>query len=420
MGFFHLHRASSSRSSHSASSAVSTASNYSTPRTSSDSADDYMTATLKPHAFAPRAPLLNLPFEILQHIASYLDDVSAARFSLSGRQVCYAVGTKSLSTYIGSAPSRLDARERLQSTIERTLPGAWHCAWCDKFHLWSAADGPAVTPKVPEDPCVDYNSYLSDGMGYTLRYHHIRLALAHHRHGPSHGLPLQAFEHSSHSSITLFHTPIQTTISHTAKIKDNTFLLHTNFSLLLPTWTTSHKSLITTLWPLLPASLTQHRASENGHTGLMAALDNVLRRGWRVLGAQSCSDCATDWTLTTHTIPRSIAGDFVRLNMQTWRALGPGTSPFDADWRAHGVYIPGAEEACAREEARRVTGGVRELFAGSQERDDVVDGEGVGGAWEKLAYSWQQEKLKEEQRDQEREWRAIWRYVERRAGGARS
>ncbi|KZM23905.1 uncharacterized protein EKO05_0009291 [Ascochyta rabiei] len=416
MGFFHLHRTSSSSSSRSVSSAVFSASNYSTPRTSSDLADDYMSATLKPCIAAPRAPLLDLPFEILQHIASYLDNVSAARFSLSGRQVCYAVGTKSLSAYVGSSPSPLDARERLENTIERALPGAWHCAWCDKFHQWSVADGPTSAPHAPQTPCTDYNSYLSDGMGYTLRYHHIRLALAHYNHGPSHGLPLSAFKHSTHSSITLFRTPIQTAISHEAKIKNSSFLLHTTYSLLLPTWTTSHKNLIGHLWPQLPALLTQHRASEYGHTGLMAALDNVVRRGWRVLGAHSCRDCATDWSVSAHAIPRSAAGEFTRLTIQTWRMLGGGSSPFEVQWRAHGLYIPGSEESCAREEASMAPGGVREAFEGPSCGDAVSAGEGGRDAWDTLAHSWQVDKHRAEQRDQEAEWRAIWTYIERRAG----
>lgn len=156
--------------------------------------------------------------------------------------------------------------------------------------------------------------------------------------------------------------------------------------------------------------LTQHRASEYGHTGLMAALDNVVRRGWRVLGAQSCSDCATDWTVTALQIPRSVAGDFVRLNVQTWRDLGMGKSPFDLHWRAHGMYMIGAGDFGVREEVRREKGSVREAFEGEMEQEQG-DGE-----WEKLAYSWQCDKKREEERDQEKEWRAIWKYIERRAG----
>ncbi|KAF2631248.1 hypothetical protein BU25DRAFT_418854 [Macroventuria anomochaeta] len=412
MGFFHFHRPTSSSSSSSASSALSFASSHTTPRTSTDSASDYMTATLKHHLTTPRAPLLNLPFEILQHIASYLDDASAAKFSLSSRQICYAVGTNRLSSYIASSASRFDARDRLEETIERALPGSWHCAWCDKFHVWSAHDGPAAISQMQQSPCAKYNSYLADRMGYTLCYHHIRLALVRHKYGPAHGLEIGAFEWRGSGSVSLFRTPVHTTIAHQAEIRDGRFLLHTNYSILLPTWAASHKNLIGHLWPLLPPLLTQHRASEYGHTGVMAALDNVVRRGWRVLGAQSCSDCQTDWSVTAFPIPRSVAGEFVRLNIQTWRDLGTGKTPFDTAWRAHGPYIHGTEESCVREEVRRERGSIREAFEGSHSGKGEGRDEGVergSDEWEKLAYSWQLDKRRGEEKDQEKEWRAIWR-----------
>lgn len=417
MGFFHLHRTSSSSSSRSASSTFSATSEYGTPRSSTDSAGDYMAATLKPQNSPARAPFLDLPFEILQHIASYLDDTSASRLSLSNRQICYAIGTKRLSDYITSSPSRFDARDRLEKTVERALPGSWHCSWCDKFHPWSALDGPTSRTQSLRAPCAEYNSYLSDDTNYTLRYHHIRLALARQKYGPAHGLPLSAFSHTSSSSITLFRTPVQTSISHEAKLRNGRFLLHTNFSILLPSWAASHKNLIGHLWPLLPPVLTQHRASEYGHTGLMAAVDNVARRGWRVMGAQSCSECMTDWSVTAFQIPRSVAGEFVRLNVQTWRDLGTGKTPFDTQWRAHGPYLVGAGEYGVREGMSREKESVREAFEEVRfSRTEDASMYEWDNEWEKLAYSWQLDKKRDEEKDQEKEWRAIWKYIERRAG----
>ena len=374
-----------------------------------------MSATLKPDLIAPRVSLLGLPFEILQQIASYLDDASAAKFSLCNRSTCYAIGTTRLSTYVNTSISRIEARERLENTIERALPGAWHCAWCDAFHSWSLSDGP-TTEENRGRKCSDYNSYLSDEMGYTLRYHHVRLALAHLNHGSKHGLPLSTFEHASTSSITLFKTSVQTSISHAAKIKDGKFLHHTSFSALLPAWAAESKNLISHLWPSLPSLLTQHRASEYGHMGLMAALDNVVRRGWRLSGIQSCSDCETDWSITAFPLPRSVMGDYVSLNIQVWHDLGTGQSPFDTTWRSHGPFLAGTEESCVREEARREKGSVKRSFEDVQWGDSYNEqAESMSSHWEALAYSWQVDRRREEEHDQEREWRAIWQYVERRA-----
>jgi hypothetical protein len=63
----------------------------------------------------------------------------------------------------------------------------------------------------------------------------------------------------------------------------------------------------------------------------------------------------------------------------------------------------------------REKGGVKEVFEGlSFSEDDGGDGEERGG-WEELQYSWQLEREREEERRREQEWRAVWKYVERRA-----
>lgn len=421
MGFFHLHRTSSASSARSISSVFSSSSSY-TPRTSTDSADDYMTATLKPQYVTTRPPLLDLPFEIIQQIASYLDDASAAKFSLSNRLICYTLGTRRLSTYIFTSPSRFDARDRLEETIERAFPGSWLCAWCDKFHPWSYTDGPASRTEAPHSPCAEYNSYLTDNHSYTLRYHHLRLALAASRHGPAHGIPLSALSHTTTNSLKIFTTPVQTSISHTARIVHNRLLLHTSFSLLLPSWAAQKRSLIPTLFPALPPLLTTHRASANGHSNLMAALDNVIRRGWRVVGAQGCDACATDWSVTSHAIPRSAAGEFVRVSVQTWRDLGDGKGPFEKEWRAHGEYMTGHEESCVHAEKERERGSIRELFEDGEQGVAFGRVEEAGWtspdvqSWGGMQYSWQLDGQRREQREQETEWRAIWKYIERRAG----
>lgn len=157
----------------------------------------------------------------------------------------------------------------------------------------------------------------------------------------------------------------------------------------------------------------------------MAALDNVARRGWRVLGTQGCSECDTDWAVSAYAVPRSAAGEFVRVDVRTWRDLGDGRSPFESGWRGHGVWIAGAEgTGCGKGEGREV-GGVREVFEqdeslgrdGWRGGDDGGESEEEGTEWEKLAWSWQVEKMRGEEREREKEWRAIWRYIERRAGG---
>lgn len=60
-----------------------------------------------------------------------------------------------------------------------------------------------------------------------------------------------------------------------------------------------------------------------------------------------------------------------------------------------------------------------QLGRGSEDGDGDGDDDerGEGDRWQKLMWSWQLEKKRGEEKDQEKEWRAIWKYIERRAGG---
>lgn len=110
----------------------------------------------------------------------------------------------------------------------------------------------------------------------------------------------------------------------------------------------------------------------------MAAVDNVVRRGWKYAFTQSCEVCGADWTVTRQDFVHQTGGQ-VRLVVQSWRDLGRGRSPFERAWRGHGV----AAEGLGGSEGQmgflglgvlggRV-GGVREMF------EHAGDGEGVVG-----------------------------------------
>lgn len=125
-------------------------------------------------------------------------------------------------------------------------------------------------------------------------------------------------------------------------------------------------------------------------------------------------------------VPRSVSGQFVRVSIQTWRDFGRGSTPFDAEWRAHGVFFAGAGVGGCGEEVGSVgmREGVRAMFerdggrgagAGQGEGGSSSEREGEGNALEQLAYSWVLDRQKQELKEQEDEWRAIWKYIERRA-----
>jgi hypothetical protein len=372
MGIFHRSLSSGSRTS----TTFSASSEIPTPRTSIDSSDHDDQQHIKTSQDeAPQvqmAPILALPIELVQQVTSYLDAGSSASFCLSSRYIYYALGSDRLTDYINSSKSRFAKRRTIEALVERAFPGHWFCAWCDIFHPWDAATGPTDTEDgTKRRDCLDFNSYLKASPDYILRFHHIRLALNHSLWGSQHGIPLSAFNHSKADMAKIYRTPVPTKLDISARIVEGRFLLHTSFAIILPSWSTSRKHLLEHLWPAFPHILAGHRDSENGHTGLMAAVDNVIRRGWKYPFTQMCATCATDWSVNCHFFPHATGGQ-TRLVIQTWRDLGDGRNPFDTAWRAHGVGTYGVGSDVLRVTGLQA-GDVRRAFEmACQDGDDLV------------------------------------------------
>lgn len=359
-------RSVSSASTASRSSTCDSVQDGTTPRTSLESNTEHeisdSVATIRR---APGAPVLRLPIELVQHIASYLDNASVAAFCLSSRYIYYALGTERLTKYVDASKSRFEKRRTIEAVVERAFPGHWFCAWCDKFHAWDVDDIPTALQKNNKRDCTEFNSYLHDGANYTLRYHHTRLAVNRELWGCEYGIPLETFSHTHSSMAKIFKTPVPTKLNISARIAEGHFILHTSFAIILPSYAASNKNVLKHIWPTLPHILAGHRDSENGHTGLMAAIDNVLRRGWKYPFTQSCSTCATDWCVSSHEFPHATGGQ-VRLEMRVWRDLGSGRNPFETGWRAHGVPAAGALTNMVKMTALQ-SGAVRSMFESAEE-----------------------------------------------------
>ncbi|EOA87018.1 hypothetical protein ACJQWK_08224 [Exserohilum turcicum] len=346
MGFFRRSLSFSSSRSSRQETDDSSASDTASSRTSIDSAfqhevsESLATITKAPPPSLQKAPILTLPLELIQQVNTHLDTASAAAFCLSSRFIYYALGTNMLSGYFEASKNRFEKRRSIEAVVERAFPGHWFCGWCDRFHAWSADDGPTapLSARGKQRECADFNSYLHAGSDYALRYHHIRLAINRSQLGPEHGIPLSAFSHEHKAMAKLFKTPVPTKLQISAKIAKGRFLLHTSYAIILPAFATRNRNLLSALWPLFPHILVGHRASENGHTGLMAAVDNVVRRGWKYQFTQNCAMCATDWAVSAQQFSHA-TGSQMRLVVQTWRDVGSARTPFETAWRAHGVCV---------------------------------------------------------------------------------
>lgn len=332
-----LFRRSTSSGSSSSQSTPHSASSNTTPRTNTENEHQRDVAECGAKPEGSQSTFFRLPVELIQQIAGHLDPPSAAAFCLSSRFVCYAVGTDHLSRYIESSKSRFEKRRTIETVVERAFPGHWFCAWCDAFHAWKADQvGPKETASEKQRDCAEFNSYLHDGPDYVICHHHVRLAVNSKLWGPEHGIPLSRIAHAKSSMAKISKTPVPTQLDCDARIVQGHLILQSKWAVLLPMHSTKSRTLLHDIWDALPHIVAGHRDSDNGHTGLMAAIDNAVRRGWKYPFTQCCGMCATDWTVSAHDFHHATGGQ-VRLVVTTWRDLGTGRNPFETSWRAHGV-----------------------------------------------------------------------------------
>ncbi|CAN9444203.1 unnamed protein product [Alternaria alternata] len=326
MGIFRRSMSSSSAQSSRPSTINSSASDTASSRTSMDSTfeehdvEDSMATIKQLPTPARKTPILSLPLELIQQVNTYLDTSSAAAFCLSSRYVYYALGTEVLSRHVEGSKNRFEKRKTIEAVVERAFPGHWFCACIQGVKEIVQTSIATWTP----------------GTGTSYDITMFDLPSIAHRGETSTVFPLSAFTYEKKEMARISRTPVPTKLSLSARIVQGHFLLHSSYAIILPAFTTRNRNLLKSLWPLLPHIVTGHRDTPNGHTGLMAAIDNVIRRGWKYQFTQNCSTCATDWSVTTQDFSHATGGQ-VRLVVQSWRDLGTGRTPFETGWRSHGV-----------------------------------------------------------------------------------
>ncbi|KAF2682126.1 hypothetical protein K458DRAFT_420070 [Lentithecium fluviatile CBS 122367] len=299
------------------------------------------------------APLLTLPLELIQQIASYLDHSSAASLCLSSRYTCYAIGRNDLTKHLAPSCSlpRFQRRKNIE-ILERAFPSHWYCAWCDTFHRHDVDGGPTKFANETKRDCAEFNSYLHDGWEYVVCYHHVRLAVNRELWGKEYGISMEAFAYDERVVRMLGKVALDTRLKCRARVVESRLILHASYRFTVPT----HRSLrsrgfTTSLVSILPQVVVGHRDSHSPHTGLRNSLEHALANG-RMSGQQLCSVCATDFSILCHqdstvptkpvTTPAQPESQFT-VEIRVWRDLGNGRNPFDASWRSHGELGKGRE-----------------------------------------------------------------------------
>lgn len=290
------------------------------------------------------APLLKLPVEVVQEIASYLPRESAASFCLSSSYICYAIGTEQLHAYLKAALSKIQKRANLQ-IVERAFPSHWYCPWCDVFHKHETAGGPKNFAKETKRDCAEFNSFLRAGNHYVLAYHHVRMAMNRHSWGPDYGIGLEEFSYQQKGSNKILNVSCPANMDISTRIVANKFLLNVHYAISVPISLTKRSEFYQRLWASLPQIVVGHRNDRDGHNGMLYDIQHSTSNFWKS-DVDVCKTCATDYAVSAAypqvEATESCAGvnpKNVEIVIEVWRDLGNGKSPFDTQWRAHGENV---------------------------------------------------------------------------------
>jgi hypothetical protein len=149
--------------------------------------------------------VLDLPPEIILHIADFLPTTSTALFAL-----CNKTSASQLRSRSWNLLSSLDAENRIDflSILSRDLPRYQACHGCIRVHLCSSIPHPAdFTTTSQHDSCIsasDRRDSLTNGVAcisdcfsyYRIRFSHVQLALKRHHYGLDHGISLDELSHT--------------------------------------------------------------------------------------------------------------------------------------------------------------------------------------------------------------------------------
>lgn len=295
-------------------------------------------------------PICQLPIELIQQIASYLEAQSASSFCLSNRYICYAVGRDQLYKFLHLSSTKFIRRKNIE-ILERAFPSHWYCAWCDKFHQYEKDGGPKRIGNETKRDCAEFNSYLHAGKEYVITFHHVRLAVNRVIWGNEYGMGAEDFGFKKVGSVKIGKGQMPMSLEIRAKIVDGKFFLHSNWDIVIPRSNIQKRELVGKLLANLPQVVGGHRNDHEGHTGLHTSVGHALERNWKYQ-MQLCSTCATDYLISTRLyIPDEVtnveevkATAPIELRIQSWRDLSSGRNPFEASWRAHGEIgncVPG-------------------------------------------------------------------------------
>lgn len=137
-----------------------------------------------------RSSLCNLPVVFLQHITSFLPNVSAASLALSNKHLCRVLGTHYWQILRDSDREHC-RHEKFQflSLLQEDNSQCFVCYTCNTLHLRDPLDLPRDHfPKHAPRECELQDGWIIlNNFGITTDYRHLQLAMKHYRNASNFG-----------------------------------------------------------------------------------------------------------------------------------------------------------------------------------------------------------------------------------------
>ncbi|KAL2354385.1 hypothetical protein BJ546DRAFT_57593 [Cryomyces antarcticus] len=296
-------------------------------------------------AKAAEGPLMSLPIELVQLIATFLPLSSQATLALTSHSMLSTIGGESWQAL--RLNRHKDEKRVFLAHIENKFPKHRLCNRCARLHPRDDVEGPFEWEVLPVRKCVEKEGCIHFIGFYFLYFHLVQLAMSRYLLGPAHGISLNTFYYlyQEKSADNNYCTHVEVN----ARIASGEFLLEARHRLFW--YRRGYKNLqsyLDHLELLRPCPHLKVDSNYNASTfydtrigqdfslgeRIACRLDHLNEEGSsceRCCGLGHCQFCPTDYRVEVY--DRGVGG--LELVLLVWMNLGSGRTPLDPKWQSH-------------------------------------------------------------------------------------
>ncbi|KAL1860752.1 hypothetical protein VTK73DRAFT_7185 [Phialemonium thermophilum] len=280
-----------------------------------------------------KSPLLELPPEIIDMIASHLDGPSL---------LCFALSCRALHRLCFPRASALQPEQRVAFLLllEKDLPHLYFCHHCGSLHPWSKSWADKF--RGGSVPHLDYGLPCKHEPRFKLTYevhcytsiwyHLARVVMNAHLYGAAHGIAVEKIRSPLHSRQDYEHDTVLSG-EWRARIIDDQLLVSSSFTAFDPK---GEAKVLRRYFDRRSLSICRHLHTRRMHCCGPDGVPELQTRpeseyfATCVSSVHSCAICLTDYCIS---VERHDGAKGWVVKVATYHQLGPMRSPFDWIWK---------------------------------------------------------------------------------------